>query len=84
MKIVEKLQPLLTDLSDSTLLLKHAHWNVRGALLLSLHEQLNTTSDTFRDAADEIAERIVTLGHPSDGLVQLVAEGTRLNPLRAS
>ena len=83
MKIVEIIQPILTDLSDLGLLLKHAHWNVRGALFLSIHEQLDSIANTVRDSADEIAERIVTLGHPADGLVQSVAAGTRLNPLRA-
>lgn len=82
MKIVEKLQPLLTDLTDLAMLLKHAHWNVRGALFLPLHEQLDAITDSVRDAADVIAERIVTLGHPADGLVQSVAAGTRMNPLR--
>ena len=83
LKIVEILQPLVTDLSDLVMLLKHAHWNVRGALFLPLHEQLDTIAETVRDAVDEVAERIVTLGHPADGLVQSVAAGTRLNPLRA-
>ncbi len=83
MKIAEKLQPLLNDLSDLAMLLKHAHWNVRGALFLPLHEQLDAIADTVRDAVDEIAERIVTIGHPADGLVQSIAAGTRLNPMRA-
>lgn len=82
MKIAEIFQPLLTDLSALGMLLKHAHWNVRGALFLPLHEQLDTVCDVVREAADEIAERMVTLGHPADGLVQSVANSTRLNPLR--
>jgi starvation-inducible DNA-binding protein len=81
-KIVEQLQPLLNDFNDLAMLLKHAHWNVRGALFLPLHEQLDTITDTVRDASDEIAERMVMLGHPADGLVQSVAAATRLNPLR--
>lgn len=81
-KVVKLLQPLLTDLSDLAMLLKHAHWNVRGALFLPLHEQLDKIVDTVREAADEIAERIVTLGEPADGLTQSVAANSRLNPLR--
>jgi len=75
------LQPLLIDVTDLSLLLKHAHWNVRGALFQPLHEQLDLIVDTAREASDEIAERIVTLGHPADGLVQSIAAGTSLNPL---
>ncbi|MDZ4851756.1 MAG: ferritin-like domain-containing protein [Pirellulaceae bacterium] len=44
--------------------MSHARWNVSGALFLQLHEQLDTIADTVRSAADEVAERIVTLGHP--------------------
>jgi starvation-inducible DNA-binding protein len=75
------LQPLLVDITDLSLLLKHAHWNVRGALFQPLHEQLDDIVETARDASDEIAERIVTLGYPADGLVQSIASATRLNPL---
>ncbi|MCY2975848.1 MAG: DNA starvation/stationary phase protection protein [Planctomycetota bacterium] len=75
------LQPLLTDITDLSLLLKHAHWNVRGALFQPLHEQLDKIVETARDASDEIAERMVTLGIPADGLVQSIAATTRLNPL---
>lgn len=75
------LQPLLTDITDLSLLLKHAHWNVRGALFQPLHEQLDVIVETARDASDEIAERMVTLGVPADGLVQSIASSTRLNPL---
>jgi len=75
------LQPLLTDITDLSLLLKHAHWNVRGALFQPLHEQLDEFVETARDASDEIAERMVTLGFPADGLVQSIAASTRLNPL---
>lgn len=81
-KTAERLQVVLTDVTDLSLLLKHAHWNVRGALFLQVHEQLDNIVDTARTASDDIAERIVTLGHPADGLVQSIAANTRLNPLR--
>jgi starvation-inducible DNA-binding protein len=81
-KTVGLLQPLLTDLSDLALQLKHAHWNVRGALFLPIHEQLDRIVETVREAADEVAERIVTLGHPANGLAQAIAAESRLNPLR--
>jgi starvation-inducible DNA-binding protein len=81
-KTVELLQPLLTDLSDLALQLKHAHWNVRGALFLPIHQQLDKIVETVREASDEVAERIVTLGHPANGLAQSIATDSRLNPLR--
>jgi starvation-inducible DNA-binding protein len=79
---VQTLQAILSDMTDIALQLKQAHWNVRGALFVAIHAQLDAFVDTARAAGDEIAERIVTLGVPADGLVQTVARHTRLKPVR--
>lgn len=65
---VEQLQISLDVLNDLALTLKHAHWNVKGANFISVHEMLDPQIDEVRDAVDEIAERIATLGGAPNGL----------------
>lgn len=80
---VEKiLQPILVDLIDLSLMLKQAHWNVRGALFIPLHEQLDRVCDTVREASDDLAERVVTIGYAARGLAQTIASETRLPSIR--
>ena len=60
---------------------KQAHWNVRGPLFKSVHEQLDEIVSTARELSDEIAERIVTLGPAVDGRTSQVALQATLPPL---
>ena len=43
---------------------KQAHWNVRGANFIAIHELLDTVVAHAQAGADEAAERIVALGIP--------------------
>lgn len=83
-KLAGILQPVVTDLISMGLLTKHAHWNVRGALFVPLHEQLDKLHDTISDAADEVAERHVILGHPVEGQAAAISKNATLNPLRSN
>ncbi|MCC9658369.1 DNA starvation/stationary phase protection protein Dps [Rhodopirellula halodulae] len=67
------LQDNLTNLIDLALLMKQAHWNVVGTNFRSIHLQLDEIIVTVRDASDEVAERIATLGVPADGRSSTVA-----------
>lgn len=53
---------------------KQAHWNVRGANFIAIHELLDDVVDHAQASADEAAERIVALGLPIDARVSTVAE----------
>jgi len=52
---------------------KQAHWNVRGANFIGIHELLDQVVDHAEDWADLAAERIVALGLPVDARLETVA-----------
>lgn len=74
------LQPCLCDLVDLALLLKQAHWTLKGERFLSIHEQLDGIIDDVREAVDDIAERMAQIGVAPDGRSRVVAEHARLEP----
>ena len=61
-KLTDVLQGRLNSMNDLHLTLKHAHWNVVGRNIIGVHEMLDPQIDLVRGYADEIAERIATLG----------------------
>ena len=64
---VKALQQTLTDLQQLNLELKQAHWNVSGTLFYTLHELLQEQYDGTSKYADEVAERLQSIGVSSDG-----------------
>ncbi len=61
-KVAGMLQDRLNALTDLHLTLKHVHWNVVGPQFISVHEMLDPQVDAAREMADQVAERIATLG----------------------
>ncbi|WP_243074970.1 Dps family protein [Microbacterium sp. SS28] len=55
---------------------KQAHWNVRGANFIAIHELLDSVVAHAQAGADEAAERIVALGLPIDARLGTIAEKT--------
>jgi starvation-inducible DNA-binding protein len=78
-----ELQTILVVLTDLALTGKHAHWNVVGPNFRSLHLHLDEMIDSWRAAADSVAERAAALGHFPDGRVATVAAHTMLPALPA-
>jgi starvation-inducible DNA-binding protein len=76
-----ELQAVLITLTDLSLAGKHAHWNIVGRSFRPLHLFLDEMIDSWRNAADEVAERAVALGYAPDARSQTVAEATPLEPL---
>ncbi|GAB3811614.1 DNA starvation/stationary phase protection protein [Tessaracoccus terricola] len=61
-KLAKELQSCLHQLNELHLTLKHAHWNVIGQRFISVHEMLDPQVDAVRLMADEVAERMATMG----------------------
>jgi len=68
------LQGSLIELIDLSLTAKQAHWNVVGESFKPVHLQLDEIYDVCRLGADEVAERIATLGGEPDGRARTVAD----------
>lgn len=68
------LTPVVIGLQALAVNGKQAHWNVRGANFIAIHELLDTIVDHAQAGADTAAERIVALGLPVDARVSTVAE----------
>ena len=60
--VAKALQNRLNALNDLALTLKHVHWNVVGPHFIAVHQMLDPQVDAVRAMADEVAERIATLG----------------------
>ncbi|MGI6877663.1 Dps family protein [Microbacterium sp. gxy059] len=68
------LSPVVLGLQALTVNGKQAHWHVRGANFIGVHEFLDTLVEHAGGWADEAAERIVALGLPIDARIEKVAE----------
>ena len=66
-EISDHLGHLLADTYTLYLKTQNFHWNVEGPMFRSLHLMFEEQYIELRDAADEIAERIRSLGYPSPG-----------------
>ncbi|KHL09083.1 starvation-inducible DNA-binding protein [Mumia flava] len=66
-QVVAALQGRLSAYNDLHLTLKHVHWNVVGPHFIAVHEMIDPQVDLVRGYADEVAERIATLGASPKG-----------------
>jgi starvation-inducible DNA-binding protein len=70
------LTPVVLGLQALAVNGKQAHWNVRGANFIAIHELLDSVVANAQAGADQAAERIVALGLPIDARVGTVAQKT--------
>jgi len=68
------LSPVVLGLQALTINGKQAHWHVRGANFVGVHELFDSIVAHAGGWADEAAERIVALGLPVDARLSTVAE----------
>lgn len=69
----QQLTPVVIDLMALVVDGKQAHWHVRGANFVGVHELLDDVVAHAQEFADTAAERIVSLGLPLDARVETVA-----------
>src|SRR3954469_14718771 len=77
----EELQLVLQDLIDLSLVGKQLHWSVVGAAARSVHLFLDELVEEWRELADVVAERAVTLGFVPDGQSSAVSHGALGGPV---
>ncbi|PJJ63487.1 Dps family protein [Compostimonas suwonensis] len=81
--VAQFLSPVVIDLTALVVNGKQAHWHVRGANFIGVHELLDTVVAHAMEWADMAAERVVALGLPIDARVQTVAAKTTTAKLTA-
>jgi starvation-inducible DNA-binding protein len=77
--ITEALRAVLTDGLDLYTQLKVAHWNIKGAHFAALHPLFDQFATDQAANNDDVAERILTLGHLAVGTARHVARHSRLD-----
>ena len=66
-RVIDILQVRLHAANDLHLTLKHVHWNVVGPHFIAVHEMIDPHVEEVRGFADDLAERIATLGGSPKG-----------------
>ena len=66
-QVADLLQKQLSTYNDLHLTLKHVHWNVVGPNFIGVHEMIDPQVELVRGYADDVAERIATLGQSPQG-----------------
>lgn len=77
------LSPVVIDLTAIVVNGKQAHWHVRGANFIGVHELLDTIVAHVQEWADLAAERVVALGLPVDARLSTVAAKSTVPELTA-
>jgi len=74
-QVVALLQDRLHACNDLHLTLKHVHWNVVGPHFIAVHQMIDPQVDAVRGFADDLAERIATLGGSPKGTPGSIVTG---------
>jgi starvation-inducible DNA-binding protein len=78
-RMVATLNQQLADTFDLYSQTKQAHWNVKGAQFLPLHQLFDELAKELAEHADRIAERVTALGATALGTVRMAAGASRLS-----
>jgi starvation-inducible DNA-binding protein len=75
---LDTLQARLADGIDLALVVKQAHWNLKGPQFIGIHLMLDGFRTEMDEYNDTVAERITQLGGTARGTVQAVDAETKL------
>ena len=73
-KSIDVLNDCVAETIALRLAVKQAHWNLKGAGFIGVHELLDDVSARLGESTDTMAERAVILGGFARGTVEAVAE----------
>ena len=82
-QVIPILNQHLADTTDLFTQVKTAHWNVKGANFIALHELFDKLAEELEEQADTIAERATALGGYATGSLRQAATASRLTDLPA-
>jgi starvation-inducible DNA-binding protein len=68
----------LADTTDLFTQVKTAHWNVKGAHFIALHELFDKLAAELTEQADTVAERVTALGGLATGTLRQAAATSRV------
>lgn len=77
-EMADLLNARLADVFDLYSQTKQAHWNVKGAQFIALHELFDDLAAELLDHADMIAERVTAMGGMALGTVRMAAAASSL------
>ncbi len=78
------LNRLLADNINLKLQAKQAHWNIKGANFIAIHELFDAVAADADKYADMLAERAVQLGGIATGTLEAVSKNSKLEAYPAS
>src|SRR5881397_2983738 len=77
-KVIALCNERLADAIDLQTQCKFAHWNVKGANFIALHELFDKVNEDVEDYVDLIAERAVQLGGLAEGTARMAVKRSSL------
>lgn len=79
-KSISVLNQCVSDFLSLALATKQAHWNMRGANFIAVHEMLDPFNEKLLEYVDLFAERAVQLGGTAIGTAHEIVKVTKLSP----